>query len=132
MVINCSWFQLQLILIKFDVMYFSKFLANYYHVPSLWIFMSQWNLLNLEIGILGNLLRQLNGFEDFNILNFSKILLKFAIVFKIFECFCPFLNLTIIIGQRGFWSLAVGLLDITLETKVNFELFHRKIWKLFF
>ena len=74
MVINCSWLPLQQILIKFDVIFFSNFLANCYHVPSLWIFMSQWNLLKLEIGILGNLLIQWNGFEDFNILNFSRTL----------------------------------------------------------
>ena len=61
----------------------------------------------------------------------AKTLLKFAIVFKIIEYFCPFLSLTIITGQQGFWSLAVGLLDITPETKINFELFHREIWKLF-
>ena len=52
-------------------------------------------------------------FEDFNILSFSTILIKFAIVFKIF---CPFLSLTIITDQRGFSSLAVGLLDIIPET----------------
>ena len=80
---------------------------------------------------LNSLLRQWNGFEDFNVLNFGKILLKFAIVFKIFECFCPFLSLTIIIGQRSFSSLADGLLDITQERKNSFEHFHFKIWKLF-
>ena len=52
--------------------------------------MNQWNYLELEIGILVSLLKQWNGFEDFNILNFSKILLKFAIVFKIFDNFCLF------------------------------------------
>ena len=51
--------------------------------------MSQWNHLKLEIVILDSLLRQWNGFKDF-ILNFSKILLKFAIVFKIFEYFVFF------------------------------------------
>ena len=129
MVINCSWLPLQQILIKFDVMYFSN-LANY-HVSSSWIFMSQWNFLKLEIGMLVNLLGHWNGFQDFNILNFRKTLLKFAIVFKIFEYFCPFLSLTIKTGQQGFWSLAVGLLDITAETEISFEHFHREIWKLF-
>ena len=47
--------------------------------------MSQWNYLKLEIGVMDSLLRQWNGFEDFNIVNFIKILLKFAIVFKFFE-----------------------------------------------
>ena len=36
-------------------------------------------------------------------------MLKFEIVFKIFEYFCPFLSLTIISGQRRFSSLADGL-----------------------
>ena len=58
-------------------------------------------------------MRQSNGFEDSNVLNFSKILLKIAIVFKIFDCFCLFLSLTIITGQRSFSSLADGLLEIT-------------------
>ena len=49
--------------------------------------MSQWNYLKLEIGMLDSPLRQWNGSEDFNILNFSKILLKFAIVFNIFVVF---------------------------------------------
>ena len=40
-----------------------------------------------------------------NITNFSKILLKLAIVFKIFEYFCPFLSLTILSDQRSFLSL---------------------------
>ena len=56
-------------------------------------------------------------------MNFSNILLKFATVFKIFECFCPFLSLTIISGQRSFSSLADGLLDITQETKNSFWTF---------
>ena len=47
-------------------------------------------LFKLEIVILDSLLIQWNGFEDFDILNFSKILLKFAIVFKIFEYFVLF------------------------------------------
>ena len=41
--------------------------------------------IKLEIIILDSVLRQWNGFEDFNVLSFSKILSKFAIVFKIFE-----------------------------------------------
>ena len=45
--------------------------------------LSQWNYLKLEIRILDSLLRQWNGFEDFNILIFSKIFLDFATVFKI-------------------------------------------------
>ena len=50
------------------------------------------------------------------ILNSSKILLKFAIVFKIFEYFCPLLSLNIITGPLSFSSLADGLLVITPET----------------
>ena len=75
--------------------------------------LSQWNFLKLAIGILASLLKHWNGFDGFKYLNFSKILLKFAIVFKIFEYFCPFLSL-IITGQRSFSSLADGLLDINL------------------
>ena len=37
-----------------------------------------------------SLLRPWNGSEDNNMTNFSKILLKFAIVFKIFEYFLSF------------------------------------------
>ena len=66
-----------------------------------------------DIGMLESLLRQWNGFEDFNI-NFSKIL-NFPIVFKVFEYFCPFLSLTIITGHCNFLSLADGLLDETPE-----------------
>ena len=47
--------------------------------------MSQCNYLKLELGVMDSLLRQRKGFEDFYILNFSKILLESAIVFKIFE-----------------------------------------------
>ena len=87
------------------------FSQNYYHAPSLWIFKSQWNYLKLEIGIQDSLWRQWNGFEDFKILNFCKILLKFAIVFKIFEFFCPFLSLTIITDPGSFSSHADVLRD---------------------
>ena len=79
--------------------------------------MSKWNYLQLNIGILDSLLRQWNGFEDFNISKFCTILLKFAIVFKIFKYFCIFLSLTIVTDQQNFSSLADGLLDITPETK---------------
>ena len=81
--------------------------------------------------MLDSLLKQWNGFEDFNILIFSKILLKFAIVFKIFEYFCPFLSLTIITGQRSFSGLAYGLLDITPETKNCLEQFYFEFGKQF-
>ena len=53
--------------------------------------MSKWNYLKPEIGILDSVLRQWNGFEDFIILNYSKILIKFAVVFKDFEYFVFFL-----------------------------------------
>ena len=88
--------------------------------------MSQWNYLKLEIGILDCLLRQQQGFEDFISLNFSKILLKFAFVFKILESFCHFLSLTIITGQRSFSSLADGLRDITQETKTVLNIVTKK------
>ena len=73
-------------------------------------------LFKAIIGIMDNLLRQWNVFEYFNILNFCKILLKFAIVIKFCEYFCPFLSLAIITGQRSFSSLSDGLPDITPET----------------
>ena len=88
--------------------------------------LSQWNYWKLEIGILDSVLRQWNGFEDFNILNFSKILLKFAFVFSLrlslfkILSICPFLSLTIIPGQRSFSTLADGLLDITPDAKNSF------------
>ena len=82
--------------------------------------LSQWNYWKPKIWILDSLLRQWNGFEDFSFLNFSKISLKFATVFKIFEFFCPFLSLTIVTGQWSFSSLADGLLNITPETKNGF------------
>ena len=81
--------------------------------------LSQWNYLRLQIWILDTLSRQWSDFEEINILNFSKIL-KFAIVFKMFEFFCPF-----------FSSLADGLLEITQETQNSVEHFHCEIWKLF-
>ena len=61
--------------------------------------------------------------EDFNITNFGKILLNIAIVFKIFEYFCPFLSLTIITGQRSFLSLSDGLHDNYPASKTVFEPF---------
>ena len=74
--------------------------------------------------ILDNFLRQWIGIEDFNVLNFSKILLEFAFVFKVFEYFGPFRpSITIITGRRNFLSLADGLLDKTLKTKNGFEHF---------
>ena len=50
------------------------------------------------------------------------MLLKCAIVFKkIFNYFCLFLVLTIIIGQQNFLILDDGLNDRTSETKIGFE-----------
>ena len=54
-------------------------------------------------------------------MNFSKILLKFAI--PNFLNICPFLSLTTITGQRNFSSLGDGLLDRTFETKICFDFF---------
>ena len=93
--------------------------------------MSQRNYVKLETGILDSLSRQLSFFEGF-FLNFSKILLKFPIIFKIFEYSCPFLSLTIIYGQRSISSLAYRLIDLTAETKNSFEQFRCELWKLFF
>ena len=59
--------------------------------------------------------------EDINITDFNNIFLKFAIVFKNFEYFCPLLSLTIFTGQRRFLSL--GLHDEYLETRNVFEQF---------
>ena len=68
--------------------------------------------------------------EDINIKNFSKILLKFSIVFRIFEYFCPFLSLTIITDKRSCLRPADGLHDKNRDTKNVFE--HFLHWKLFF
>ena len=82
------WFLLQVrygfsnFLVKFN---FFKFLENYYQDPSLWTFMSQSNYLKLKLGLLDSLSTQWSGFEVFVISNISKILLKFANVFKIFD-----------------------------------------------
>ena len=62
-------------------------------------------------------------FEDINVTNFSKIVLKYAIVFfLIFEYFCPseFSDHYIITGQRRLLSLADGLHDKIPETKIFF------------
>ena len=59
--------------------------------------------------------------KDIIITSFCKILLKFAIVVKIFEYFCPFLSLTVITGQQSFSSLADGLHEKNPETKNVFE-----------
>ena len=42
---------------------------------------------------------------------------------KFFECFCPFLSLTIFAGQGNFLSPADGLHDRTQETKSCFKHF---------
>ena len=47
--------------------------------------MSQSNYLKLKVGLLDGLSTQWSGFEVFVISNISKILLKFANVFKIFD-----------------------------------------------
>ena len=67
------------------------------------------------------------------ITSFCKILLKFVIVLKIFEYFCPSLSLTIITGQRSFSSLADGLHEKNPETENVFErVLYCEMWKLFF
>ena len=88
--------------------------------------MGRLNYLKLEIEILGSLFRQWNGFEDFNILNFGKILLKFAIV--IFGYFCPF---SIITGQRSFQVMQMSYMTWMQRQKNSFEHFHCEIWKFF-
>ena len=57
-----------------------------------------------------SLLRQGNCFEDFDILNFIKILFKFAFVFKIFEYFCLFLNFTTLQATEAFQVFQMGYL----------------------
>ena len=61
--------------------------------------------------------------EDIIITSFCKILLKFAIVLKIFENFCLFLSLTIITGQRSFSSLADGLREKIQRQKIFLKMF---------
>ena len=63
---------------------------------------------------------------DFSILNFGKILLRFAIVFKIFECICPFLSLKINAGQRSFSSLADGFVEIIPHQIIVLNVFTEK------
>ena len=62
-------------------------------------------------------------FEDNSVTNICKILLKFAVVFKIFEYFCPFLSLTIKTGKRSFLCLADGLHDKNPGSKNGFKHF---------
>ena len=57
--------------------------------------------------------------EDNNITIVGKILLNFAVVFKIFEFFCSFLSLTSITGQQSFLCLAGGLHDKTQSQKIS-------------
>ena len=93
--------------------------------------MSQWNCLRLEICILDSLLRQWNGVLKILMLRILGRFLKFAINFKIFEHFCPFLSLTILTGQRKLLSL--GLHDKYLDAKNVFEHFlYCDMWKIFF
>ena len=71
--------------------------------------------------------------KDIIITSFSKFLLKFAIVLKIFEYFCPFLSLTTITGQRSFSSLADGFHEKNPYPENVFEHFlYCEMWKLFF
>ena len=70
---------------------------------SLWV--SETIILKPEIVILDSLLRQLDGFEFFNMLSSCKILLKFTICFKISEFFCPFLSLTSFLAKEAFQVL---------------------------
>ena len=72
-------------------------------------------------------MRKRNGFEDINVMNFvMKIFLKFVIIFRVSEKFCPFLSLTIITRQENFLGLADELFDKTPETKNGCERF---VWK---
>ena len=75
-----------------------------------------------------SLLRHWNGFEDFNILNIKKMLLKIPIVFKIFV-YCPFLSLTTITGQQNLLSFGDRFSDRIFGTKNGFELFWLRSWK---
>ena len=71
--------------------------------------MSQWNYIKLEIGIQDSLLRQWNGFEDSNNLNFSKIVLKFAI-FEYFV-FVFFWVYRALLANEAFQVLQMGYLN---------------------
>ena len=99
---------------------------NYYHIPSLWIFMSQWNYFRLKTGILDTLLRQWSGFEDINILNLSKILLKFAIVFKMFEYFLSFSEFNDHYWPTKLFRFCRWLFDRIPVTKKGFDFFTAK------
>ena len=71
--------------------------------------------------MLDSFLRQWNGSEDINIMNFA--------ILKIFLNIFPLLSLIIIIGQQNLF-LADGLNDRTPETKQGFDhVFHCKNWK---
>ena len=109
------------------IYFFFQIFENYY-VPSLWIFMSQWNYLMLEIGTLVSLLRQQNGFEDFNTLNRSKIV-KICYCFQNFWIFLSFSRS--VLANDVFWSLPEGTWH-TSRAKNGFQLFHCEFWKLFF
>ena len=86
--------------------------------------MSQWNCWGLEIGMLHSLLIQWNGSEVINFTNFSKILLKFAIVFKIFEYFCVvFWVLRSLLANEPFYVLQIGYMTETRRQKLFLNLF---------
>ena len=112
------------------LLFFSNFWRIFIRLQVYWSLWASETIYSLK-GIMDSLLRQGNCFEDFDILNFIKILFKLAFVFKIFEYFCLFLNFTTITAERSFSSLSDRLLDIKPQTKNCLEHFHLEIWKLF-
>ena len=110
--------------------FFFKFSENFYHVPNVWIFMSQWNYFRLDKGILDSLLRQSNRSWDINIVIYAKFW-NLQLFPKLFNIFCPFLSLTTITGQRIFLSLGGGFLDRAFQTKMVLS-FLPQSWKLVF
>ena len=123
----CIVFRVNGIVINIFLLQFWQYLDNFSNfwkifVPIVWILKQGYWIVS----------RQWKGSQDIIVLNFSKILLKFAIVVQIFSIFCPFLSLTTITGQRNFSSLGDGLIGRTFETKNGFDFFLLRSSKLFF
>ena len=111
------------------ITFFLNFWRIFIRLQVYWSLWASETIYSLK-GIMDSLLRQGNCFEDFDILNFIKILFKLAFVFKIFEYFCLFSEFHHYY-ERSFSSLSDGLLDIKPQTKNCLEHFHLEIWKLF-
>ena len=96
----------------------------------LFVFMIQWNFLKLETGIIDSLSRQWSGIEEVVILNFRKILLKFAFFFEN-SWIVSFSELNDDYWPKKLLSLAHELVDQTPEKKMVLNFFHSKIWTSF-